>query len=540
MRVKQALLLLLCIMITAASGCVDPALQERSDAMLLPPIKAAPEIPLGDYRGTEIVDSLIYLPNREFSRLAAQFEQIEVPSGASLIQPLVERTLLRISPFFTSLADQSLSLSESVEPAVEICDNVVIINLGVTYRILTPRQQLIVRMALTQTLTELSEISAVGILVNGQDNGISVASPIPNGLATRYSGTDIDAAWSQIQSQPEAEYSYIKTVALYFPDRETGLLLPEDRQIALVSPPRDDIEYNDTYARMLVSIVLEELALGSMVRPSIAHSLLPEKSLNYESVEPKITSPAGAERLIELSFRPEIDDFLYQNGGDRYTLLTSLTYTLTGAVPGIDGVIVNIGGTPVTSIERGKSQFRFTNGWMSRSSFPNVVGSLCLVYYPTEDGQSLIGTTRSSLTGSFDNPRVLTSLTFNTPETLISDYIIDVDESGAVYRGLIPKELGFDADSDDIVSIALDKGTAFVNISDRLAEACLTMDAVQTRCFIYSIVNTLTSLRGINRVRFFRNYESVEFFNPPFSSLGEFLRHSGFIKNYGMLPVKLG
>ena len=83
----------------------------------------------------------------------------------------------------------------------------------------------------------------------------------------------------------------------------------------------------------------------------------------------------------------------------------------------------------------------------------------------------------------------------------------------------------------DILSIAIQGDTVRVNLSQAFARACEGLTESQGRKMIYSMVNTLTELRGVRRVRFYIEGEQRQFMNNDLSTAGEFLRHPGLIRS---------
>ena len=63
---------------------------------------------------------------------------------------------------------------------------------------------------------------------------------------------------------------------------------------------------------------------------------------------------------------------------------------------------------------------------------------------------------------------------------------------------------------DDILSVQTYNDTVYVNLSQNFKEACADLSAKNEMLLVYSIVNTLTSMDGINKVQFLIEGEQVD------------------------------
>ncbi|MDR1570264.1 MAG: GerMN domain-containing protein [Oscillospiraceae bacterium] len=509
---RRAAAVLICMIPLFAGSCVDLALKERTDVRELPTVRPAPSAPIGDSQASETAQVSLYLPDQERVRLTAQVETIETRAGESLAEAAVNRLLSLITPLFPNLGGQALRLSSTV-PAIERTCDMAIVNLGVSMRLLTPREQFAVRAAIVNTLTGVEGLSTVGVLVNGREDGVDLASTIPYGLLRRFTAGDIDTPWKQAESQSFDEADSTKIAALYYPALDEPRLIPEPRAIIVAAA-----DTAQEYQNALIETLMAELAKNSAVRPAITRSILPPAELNYIVAAPRAYTPGGsADHLLQLSFRSELDDYLAVNGGDRASLFASLTYTLTGFVPGLDGLVVHIGGALVTEVTSRDGQvIHFENGRMSRSDFPNYAANIVTIYFPLEGG-GLAGVERSVEQRLSSHPRTLLRMLLEGPVSWDPhDGLLNIVQSNRLTEA-------------DILGVSIADGAALVNVSQAFADSCAELTAEQTHSLIYSIVNTLTELRGVKRVRFYTQGEAREFFNEPYSSLGEYLRNPGII-----------
>lgn len=69
---------------------------------------------------------------------------------------------------------------------MEVTRDLVTVNLGTSARALGSEALFALRMAITNTLTTLTDINYVNILINGRDPGLDVRMLLPTGVLSRY------------------------------------------------------------------------------------------------------------------------------------------------------------------------------------------------------------------------------------------------------------------------------------------------------------------------------------------------------------------
>jgi spore germination protein GerM len=82
----------------------------------------------------------------------------------------------------------------------------------------------------------------------------------------------------------------------------------------------------------------------------------------------------------------------------------------------------------------------------------------------------------------------------------------------------------------DLLGITQQSDTALVNFSSNLLQLTAGMDETQKQLMVYGMVNTLTALPGIKRVRFYIDNEQTSVFSTKIDLAGEFLRNEGIIR----------
>ncbi|GHU69458.1 hypothetical protein AGMMS49992_00170 [Clostridia bacterium] len=523
------------IVLFTLSGCVDSLLRERADLRALPTIQPSDTIRTGDYRSPEDIPVTLYLPDWNRDRLVTAADTVTVYAGADITEAVAIRLLDRLGQMFPSLKGSQLSLMSGTG-SVERSGGIVFVNLNSTMWLLEPSEKSVARMALTYTLTELPGVNYVGILVNGRDDAIDAGGSVPYGLHKRSISEDIETYLNGLETSLAAETNGLtRDVALYFASTDGLRILPETRGVTIPSGPRDELR------ERLVKVLLTELSKGSLIRQTQTRSLL---NPDYMVGEPRIVTPTGsADTLLQLSFRSELYDYLTINGGTPYLFFASLTETLTGFVPGLDGLIAQVGGETVTEIRAPDDRtLHLRNGRMTRADFAGSVADLGLLYFPREDGTGLTAIERAIEQNLADDPRTLLKLLLAGPRRYDPD---------AKLLPALPASDGTPsafADA-DLLGVSIESGEALVNLSEDIASACAELTAAQARGFIFSVVNTLTGLRGVNKVRFFVEGQARDLFyqsesgsaadarpadlsggmDAGVSSLGEFYRQPGLI-----------
>lgn len=299
---KRCLAIALCfLLLPALTGCVSDLLVEKeSTGDTLPDVRPGPSAPVGDSQSDRRVSAVLYLPDAELTRLTAQDRTVSVEAGDSLEKAVVDALLAEINAS-DFRPGQSVSLAP-VSNAVEVTRDLVTVNLGTSARALGSEALFALRMAITNTLTTLTDINYVNILINGRDPGLDVRMLLPTGVLSRYPSTDISAQLTQVSVQRSATDGELqKTVALYFPSEDGEMLLGEVR----------DVTFSSRDLALYAQVLLEELQIGPL--QSGMRAIVPPQ--DYFERSPSLTVVNGTDRYMEIYLREETDDYLLLNGG---------------------------------------------------------------------------------------------------------------------------------------------------------------------------------------------------------------------------------
>lgn len=500
MERRRILIIALCATLLL-TGCVSSSPVEKTNSgQTLPTIRLGPDAPIGDSRSAYETDVLLYLPDANGTRLSGTTKKITIEANRAAEQTVMEACIeallseVNASDFYQS--DQELRLATVSNP-VETTGELATVNLHYTVQSMSREKRFALWAAITNTLTEFSGINYVSILVNGRDMGLDVIRTLPTGALARYTSGDISTYWSQIVVQVEETSTALqKSVALYFVGENGSSLLGEVRSITFTQ------RSFEAYALVL----MEEMAIGS-TKINGSKTVVP----GWEYLERDPIYDASSQSM-RLDFSFSVDDFLLINGYTREMLLSSICYTLTSFIPELNGIVVYIGGDLVTNLEG--IGWSAANGLLRREDVSAFAADTCTVYFPNAEGTKLVATQRPIAQRQRTQPRAFLRELMVAPT--------DSRLSAALPEGIT------DA---DILGLQILGDTALVNLSTNFAQACEGMDATQERNMIYAMVNTLTELDGVSRVRFYVNGKQESLAGHLFIE-GEFLRNTGIIGSW--------
>ncbi len=497
---RRTLIALLCVLLTL-TGCVSnlPA-EKQSDGAMLPDVRVGPESPIGDSQSARDVNMVLYLPDADVTRLVATVRKVTVQPGQSRYEACMEALLdvINVSDFHSGY--QQLRLAPVSNP-VESSGELVTVNMHTTARSLEDEAIFALRVAIANTLTELPGTNYVNVLINGRDIGLDFTGTLPTGVMARYPSGDISTYWGLMDTQVKSVDAELqKVAALYFLSEDGGSLLSELRNI--VFPVRDTAKY--------AARILEELTISTQEHG--IRTVVPTSE--WFDRDPVFVRAEGASMgHIELYFSQYIDDFLMLHGNTRGMLLSSICYTLTSFIPQLEGIIAYVDGEMITEVElMDGSDWTAANGLMRREDFASLAADTCTVFYPLADHTGIRAVKRPIAQRLRTQPRALLREMMKPPETATLTNALPIGTTDA-----------------DVLGLKIDGDTALINLSESFAQACRDLSDVEERNLVYCIVNTLTEIDGVNRVRFFVNGQVGVLAKHLFME-GEFMRHMGIVR----------
>ncbi len=473
----------------------------------------------------------VYFYNKTSDTLSAEIRNLVIGQDENPARAAVEALLEGPSEGsgFVAVAPESMELD-----FIEFTGSVANVYLKYTGEELEPLQKYTLELAVTNTVTDILGAKYVCIFYNEEYTGFSGANSAPlekhsgsvqeayNQTSAKYIGA-LEPQTTPGEGQPadgqpaeepqpttdEQEPSTdgqnstadesdeliqvnkttdIQTV-LYFVSYEGGFILPEVRNITYT---------DDNYAE----VIFRELMAGPTDTTTM-RSLLPS---GLELLSPPIISDDKIK--ISLSKLPSVDDFDDEGYEASYA---ALSYTLTGFLPGITSIDITVLGQPISDFD---DSYKLANG-MQRSDYHGFIGSSAPIYFTDKNSDLLLVVQHSMEQASTwsAKQRIL--------EILRGPLSSDTASAWPVITTGVTQ--------DDILSVQTYNDTVYVNLSQNFKEACDDLSAKNEMLLVYSIVNTLTSMDGINKVQFLIEGEQIDELS------GTLCMSDPFLKNYDII-----
>lgn len=500
-RLGILVIFLLCALLL--SGCVPLAINmQRADEQISLPAPGAPvvEAAQGDVLITSNRAATLYVVSDD-QQLAAVERVISSDAGESTITRIV-RTLLNMeAPVGAMLPfpDGTRLLN------VEYSEGTAVVELSIEARSTGSEQQFLwMRSVIATSLLELENVKQVNILIAGRNEGIL---DLPSGAI----GTvqkDLSLAWARLSAERDllltdesGSAAIDRTAILYYPTRDGKYISPAARTVR--------ISDEDMITPLIQALISPAANLSECLR-----SPFPQDSQVLTS-SPEILFTEDGEKLVRLSFDANLMAMLEREGLSAWQLCASLTHTITGFVPDVDGLVIALGDGLLTRTERSGETVYFIDGRMDRQSYPDAVCTLCTVYLSSADG-GLIRLMRPLPQQSSQFPRTRLNLLFEGPAAW---------ESGALR--VMPDGTG----SDDILGIRISGSEAVVNFSSNFYRCCQALTPQQERALIYAVVNTLTEQPNVTAVRFQVEGEPIDYLVNSIFLRNVLMRNVGMIRN---------
>lgn len=504
-----AMCLCACVSLTGCLGSVD--VLNKGTSVTLPPASVSYAAPTGDTNQELTQSVLLYVPNSAGTRLIAQTERITL----SAARHPAEATLRRLFSFEGSESAQPLTrdvtLALSPVNPVEISGGTATVNLGASALTLAHVDFYVVCQAIANTLTQWGDIREVNVLVSSTQPGLDVGASVPAGCFTQNLTDSVDAltAAAEAQASVAADRRVSLTALLYYPTYAGRGILAEARTVSFAGRGKP----------VLIAALLDALSQQAQSLPNVP--LLPALS-DYLSEPPAVQEIAvtGGQRAV-LRFQQGLNDALIAAGVPRSVMMAALTYTITGFVPGINGLTVYIGEELISAVvptgvyEGAGEAINFANGVMRRSDFSHFLLANCTLYMGDGAGH-LIAVQRPIPYYEARSARYLVGCLMQGPQS--------VDSQSA--QAVLPGDLG-DA---DLLGVGLRDQTLLLNFTPHFASAAAGLDETAERLLIYAVVNTLCDLPAVRSVCFFINGSQPETLAGAIYLPGEFLKNGSLVR----------
>lgn len=374
----------------------------------------------------------------------------------------------------------------------------------------------ILELALANTVTDILQASYISVFYNGIKSGFFEHPFAPH---KKHTGS-IKDAWLQVKAKlPEVKTATEETMEAIEikppeatdnePDEEAVPAEPEQKDITtilyfisengefILPEVRKNVVYTDD---KYIESLIRELKKGPHDTSVMKSPLADDVELLPVTIEDKRVT-------LDFSKRPT----MYEFSSAKESLLSyaAIIYTITGFVPGIERVDIAVQGQKILSV----GQDMFYVG-MHRKDFKGFIGSSAPIYLDYNKGLLL------------EVPRSMEQQkTWSAKERVLE--IIKGPLSGDPENAGTVKPLG--VTEDDILSVDVYGDTAFVNLSQNFKDACIGFSARNEMLLVYSIVNTVTAMDGINKVQFLVEGEQTD------KLAGTLCLSDPFLKNYGII-----
>lgn len=464
------------------------------------PETAVPLAPIGDSRADRVQSVVIYSAGAD-GQMTAAVREISVTYDTTLAEAVVNAVL-------QTAAGQGGSTQGAGDIellSLELSQGVATVNLSIDARRLEAERLHMLRAALVNSLLELRSVSYVNVLIDDREECIV---NLPAGTMSRFDN-DLSAMWLKASAEEQkfaAENQrgnvLTRNVTLYFGAPGGRYMLPEVRSVRI-----EDGDY--------LSEIVDQLLKG----PSDTlrcERLLPSGS-EYLRGEPEIVTAEDGSKIAVLSFGGEINDYLRRNEISTALALGSLTRSICGFVPEVEGVLCDIDGIMVTELydADGQLMHSFGDGIMRRGDFDSLVGEVRTVYRASADSMVLIPEDAAMSRYDVDSPRALLRQLLEQPSA-----------EGAASVRAIPAAVT-DA---DILGVRVESDQVLINLSGAFYQACQGMSADSARAMVYSIVNTMCGLDGVKSVRLYFDGERVDYIAGAIYVRGPLLSNVGMVR----------
>lgn len=491
------LLLALCML----SGC-SAQIEEREMADLsgveIDAGVSAPETDGADE--TKMLATLFFL-SEDASELVPVTREICVKAGENRAEAALDALLAGPAETDTGVFWPDLGAGRS-ERFMEISGGVATVDLPAYTRTLSQETLFAVRMAISLTLTEFSQISYVNVLVGGREEGLDLGATLPVGTFSRINDLAARDRYNRLYDQRQNDEGVTLLTTMYFPSADGAMILPEVRSVryAQVAP----IEYLYT--------LLGEIGKGSNNALSCAAVPAP---MDFIEEMPEIIRTEDGYVAIELRLDGSLDRALKDAGLTRGIYMAMLTDTLMGFVPGVEGLRVTIDSLPVSMLYQEETpdgrSIVFAQALAMRSDFVGYVGAPARLYTMKDDGLERV-------------LHILPQERADDPRTRLLG-LMDISQEEE--RFSLPQGL----QESDILAVHVGGDAIAVNLSGNFARAVSSLSHRYERAAIYAMVNTLTEDMDVQRVVFFFDGEQRQSLAGGLEMRGAFTRNPGMVVN---------
>jgi hypothetical protein len=506
-RIKKHLKGLLALTLTAAllSGCTGTG---ETDMKLTLSNNMPPTL-TRDANCESNFDASLYFVSEDELNLSIETRSIALSGGMSRAEAALRAMEDGpVSGVLNASIPQTLNFS-GIELSQDAC------NVYFTGSVADNKEWLILRAAVAATVYAAEGISAVNVFLNGMVPGyagrpLGALAPITGALDTYLSELELRY---EPQDTTEAGGRESNTATLYFANMGNDFLIARNRKVAydlslgkadIVKLLLDELRQGDTGTESLEPVLPADLQLAwdpsivysSDPEPTPSPTQTPDKTLLEDPdvspmpEEPVIDKDRDEPCVIELAFmEPEMEY-------DPNMMCGAITLMLTGYLPKVTGVKISIVKTAdnSTSIQNLSENYYFVRG-----DFTDRIGFGIYLAYP--DAESAV----------LDRvQRIVASASVYDPDARLFELFQGPADPGIIYPLYT---------ASDVLDVYIKDNLAVVNwgagFAEKLGQLAQTQqtDAAngeQEKLFIFSVINTLTEIPGVERVWMLENGKKIE------------------------------
>ena len=489
-RILSALLALICLVsLTSCAGKKNAGTPSGNSSDLALPLKEAnvPSAPYGDKKDSEVYRAGIYYASGDNSVTVPSTRVLWLNSESAVERRLAEELMKVPGGDAVSVVPRGSRIA-----SVEAAGKIVTVNV-LPASSMSDLEIKTLTEAMSKTLFGLDGVEGVNLLLNGRAASVF---GLPIGLVGK--STDISALYDESVHFAESESASVMRRAVgYFPSTDKSCVIPAETTLAL--NPADPAE---AVLRALGTAPGAEAVLAGVP----ACESMFEKKSHYEF------TPTG-DRILYVHLTSSAYTALVDSGLDRNIYLASIVLTLTSFLNDTDGVAITIGGKTITEVPLSNGTTRtFPDGIMKRDDFTHYIGKNITLYFADENGM-LRPETKALPLNSANSPRARICALMAGPKDASLNAVFPVG-----------------AKPSDILGVQLSGSVASVNFSSNVYRLAQSFTQAEEELFVYSLVNTLSELRGISGVRLYFEGETGSVLTHKVYMEGVLLKNPGRIQ----------
>ena len=483
------------------------------------------ELDLSDNQYTGRVETTaVYFLNKTSGTLTAELRRLELDQDVNPAEVAVEALLEGPSnnEELAGVAPQGMTLDY-----IEFSRGVANVYLLYNGEEMQPEDRYILEGALANTITDMLGASYICFFYNGMTSGYFGVPAAPMQKQTgrindawvaaeaayqlgvpvvqedlpeedgETDTTDAEEDTILTEDLPPAEpVQTTMSTVLYFVSSDGGYILPEVRSITYTD--------GDYFAALF-----RELQIGPQNESIMASPIADD--LTFE--EPVLTETGDGSYTVTLRFSSLPTQYDDPDEDQALRSYAAIIYTITGLVPDIASVQIYVKDTLITL------PGIVGDSGMRRDDFIGYIGSSAPIYFEDTESDLLIEVPRSMEQRAIWSAKARLLEVFEGPISGDGDNVDSVMPAGV--------------SADDILSVEVYTDTAYVNLSQNFKDACAGRSAKNEMRLVFSFVNTITAIDGINKVQFLIEGQQTMELAGTLCVADPFLRNYGIIKQTG-------